>query len=132
MWDEFQISLGMTQMKSRLTGLTLATVLVIASSVPGFAEDAAAPAAPTAPAATQPEAPPPSLPRPSLAPKTAEPAAPPVAEDPAPRRNRRYAHRYDRRYGYYRTGYWEPFPIYWPHLYHSRIHWNRMPWVFPF
>jgi hypothetical protein len=122
----------MTEMKTHFTGLAVATLLVLGPTLPGYAEDAApnAPTAPTTtqpPAATQTEAPPPSVPRPSLAPKTAEPASPPAAE-PAPPRHRRYAHRHHRRHGYYRTAYWEPFPIYWPHFYRGRIHWNRIPW----
>ena len=114
-------------MKSHFTGLTVAALLVIGATLPGYAEDAAAP---TAPAATQPEAPSASVPRPSLVPKTAEPA--PVADETPPPRDRRYAHRRHWQYGYYRTAYWEPFPIYWPHLYHSRFHWSRIPWIFPF
>ena len=117
-------------MKSHFTGLAVATLIVF-GTLPGYAEDAAAPKAPAAPA-TQTEAPPPSVPRPSLAPKTAEPASPPAAADPAPRRHHRYAHRHWRRYGYYRTAYWEPFPIYWPHYYRHRIRWNRIPWAFNF
>src|SRR4030081_2754355 len=123
----------MTSMKTPFTGLAVAAVLVIAPALPGYAEDAAAPRATPAPttaqtpASAQPEAPLPSVPRPSLAPKTAEPASPPVAAEPARRPQRRYAHRY-RRYGTYRAAYWEPFPIYWPHFYRSRIHWNRIPW----
>src|SRR3977135_2935768 len=117
----------MTHMKTHFTGLAVVALLVIAPTLPGHAQDAAASKAPAAPAttqtpaATQTEAPPPSVPRPSLAPKTAEPASPPAAADPAPRRHRRYAHRHYRRYSY-----WEPFPVYWPHFYRSRIHWNRM------
>jgi hypothetical protein len=128
----------MTNMKGHFTGLAVAALLVaIGATLPGHAEDAAAPKATTAPAAAQTpaatpaEAPPPSVPRPSLAPKTAEPASPPVAEEAAPR-HRRYAHRHWHRYGYYRTAYWEPFPIFWPHIYHNRVHWSRMPWIFPF
>ena len=118
-------------MKAHFTGLAVAALLAIGATLPGHAEDAAA--APAAPAAAQTpaEAPPPSVPRPSLVPKTAEPASPPVTEEPAPR-HRRYAHRHWRRYGYYRTAYWEPFPIFWPHIYHNRIHWSRTPWIFPF
>ncbi len=113
-------------MKTQLTGLAVAALLVIGSTLPGYAEDAPAPAAPAAPAATQTEAPA-SVARPSIVPKTTEPASAPVADDqPAPR-HRRYA-RQHWRYGYYRTAYWEPFPIYWPHFYHSRIHWNRISW----
>jgi hypothetical protein len=119
-------------MKLHFTGLALIALLVIGPTLPGFAEDAAVPAAPAAPAAAQTGAPPSSVPRPSLAPKTAEPASPPVGAEPAPRQPRRYAHRHYRRYGYYRTAYWEPFPIYWPHFYRSRIHWGRMPWMFNF
>ena len=25
-----------------------------------------------------------------------------------------------------------PFPIYWPHFYHNRVHWNRIPWLLRF
>jgi hypothetical protein len=119
----------MTFMKSHLTGLAAASLLVIGSILPGDAEDTAAPKAPAAPAttqtpaATQTEAPPASVPRPALAPKTAEPASPPADAEPAPRHHRRYAHPHYRRYAY-----WEPFPIYWPHFYRSRIHWNRISW----
>jgi hypothetical protein len=116
-------------MKTHLTGLTIAGWLVIASILPGHAEDAAAP---EAPAATQPAAPPPSVPRPSLVPDAAEPAAAPSSSDAEPARHhiRRYAHHH--RYGYYRAAYWEPFPIYFPHLYHNRIHWSRVAWIFHF
>jgi len=115
-------------MKPHFTGFAVAALLVIAPTLPGYAEDAAAPATTQTPAATQTDAPPPSVPRPSLAPKTAEPTSPPADAAPAPRQYRRYAHRHHRRYGYYRTAYWEPFPIYWPHFYRNRIHWNRTPW----
>ena len=112
-------------MKSHLTGLAVAALLVIGPTLSGHAEDAA-PREPAAPAAAQADAPPSSVPRPSLAPKAAEPASTPVAAEPAPRQ-RRYAHRHWRRYAY-----WEPFPIYWPHFYRSRIHWSRIPWAFNF
>src|SRR5450631_14854 len=133
----FQNKYGMTEMKSRFTGLALAGLLVVAAALPGYAEDAAAPKAPAAPATSTPaapqtEAPPPSVPRPSLAPKTAEPASPPAAAEPAPRRHRRYTHRHWRRYGYYRNAYWEPFPIYFPHFYRHRIRWSRIPWMLNF
>jgi|SRR5450755_4070117 hypothetical protein len=120
-------------MKSHFTGLAFAALLVAASALPGYAEDAAAPtAAPAAPAAaTQTEAPPASVPRPSLAPKTVEPASPPLAAEPTPNQ-RRYAHRHWRRSGYYRSAYWQPFPIYLPHFYRSRIHWGSIPWAFNF
>jgi hypothetical protein len=117
-------------MKPHFTGVAVAALLVIGFTFPGFAEDAVPPA-PQNPAA-QTDAPPPSVPRPSIVPKTAEPASPPAAAtEPAPRQGR-YAHRRWRGYGTYRTVYWEPFPIYWPHLYRNRIHWNRIPWIFHF
>jgi len=127
----------MTYMKSYFTGLAVAALLVTGSVFPGYAEDAAAPATP---AATPSEAPPQSVPRPSLAPKAAEPVTAPAANktaepnaknvsDERPR-HRRYARRH--RYGYYRTAYWQPFPIYWPHIYRSGLHWNRIPWAFRF
>jgi hypothetical protein len=122
----------MTEMKIQMTGLALAALLTVGSALPGFAEDAAP--AKSAPVMADPppaktEAPT-SVPRPSLAPKTAEPAQAPAPEtEAAPRAHRRYAHR--RHWGY-RTAYWEPFPIYWPHMYHHRIHWNRIPWMFRF
>jgi hypothetical protein len=107
--------------------IAAALLLVIGPTLPGHAEDT--PNAAPAPAASQTEAPPPSVARPSLAPKTAEPASVSAAADPAPRR---HSHRQHRRYGYYRSAYWEPFPIYWPHFYRHRMHWNRIPWAFHF
>jgi hypothetical protein len=121
----------MIEMKTHFTGLAVAALLIVGSALPSFAEDAAAPSTPAAPTAAQTEAPPLSVPRPSLVPKTAAPASPTADAEPLPPPHRRYAHHH-RRYGYYRTAYWEPFPIYWPHLYHNRIHWNRTPWVFRF
>ena len=117
-------------MKSHLTGLAVAALLVIGPTLSGHAEDAA-PRETAAPAAAQADAPPSSVPRPSLAPKAAEPASPEATTDTPPS-PRHFAHRHYRRYGYYHTAYWEPFPIYWPHLYRHRIHWNRIPWMFPF
>jgi hypothetical protein len=124
----------MTNMRSYFTGIAVAALLVIGPTFPGYAEDAAPPAA------SQTE-PPPSVPRPSLAPKAAEPAAAPAtgkATEPDAKstsderpRHRRYAHRYHR-YGYYRTAYWEPFPVFWPHVYRSRVYWNRIPCAFHF
>ena len=117
-------------MKQHFTGFAVAALLVSGFALPTLAaEDAPAPAAP---AAAPTEAPPPSVPRPSIMPKTAEPAPAPVAAaEPAPR-HRRHAHRRWRGYGAYRTAYWEPFPIFWPHLYHNRIHWSRVPWIVRF
>jgi hypothetical protein len=120
----------MIAMKSHFTGLAIAALLVVGPILPGHAEDA--PRDSVAPAATQAEAPPPSVPRPSLVPKAAEPASAETTAEPAPSSQRRYAHRHTPRWGTYRTAYWEPFPIYWPHLYHHRIHWNRVPWIFQF
>jgi hypothetical protein len=112
-------------MKSPFAGLAVAVLLVIAPTLPGHAEDATTPAAPAT--ANQTEPPPASVPRPSLAPKTAEPAPAPEAADSTPPRHRRHAHRHWRRYAY-----WEPFPIFFPHLYHNRIRWYRIPWAFNF
>lgn len=122
-------------MKTHFTGFTLAALLMVGLTLPGRAEDATTPAAP--PAAAQKEAAPPSVPRPSIAPKAADPAASApapaaAATEPEPAPHRRYAHRHWHRYGYYHTAYWEPFPIYWPHFYHSRVHWGRIPWFFSF
>jgi hypothetical protein len=122
----------MISMKTHFTGFAVAALLAIAPTLPGHAQDAAAPKPDAAPAASQNEAAPPNVARPSIAPKTAEPAAAPVAAEPAARPKRRYAHRSYRRYGYYRTAYWQPFPIYWPHFHRNRIHWNRIPWIFRF
>jgi hypothetical protein len=127
----------MIDMKPHFTGLAVAALIVIGSNLPGYAEDAAAPTTPAAPAtvqtpAAQPETPPASVARPSLAPKAAEPAPAPVADEPPQRPHRRYAHRRWHRWGYYRTAYWEPFPIFWPHFYHNRIRWGRIPWAFRF
>jgi hypothetical protein len=122
----------MIEMKSYFTGFAVAALLAVGPTLPGYAEDA--PAAP----AVKTEAPP-SVARPSIVPKATEPASPPVAgktaepdantvPDERPR-HRHYAHRHHWRYGYYyRTAYWEPFPIFWPHFYRHRIHWNRIPW----
>jgi hypothetical protein len=127
----------MTLMKSYFTGLAIAALLVTGLTLPGYAEDTAAPAATAAP---QSEAPPASVPRPSIVPKTAAPASAPAASktaepdatSTADEQPQRTARRHHRRYGYYRTAYWEPFPIYWPHLYRHRIQWNRIPWAFRF
>jgi hypothetical protein len=122
-------------MKTSFTGLAVAALLVggasLGSTLPGFAEDAPAPqTAKEAAAPAQADAPSGAVPRPSIVPKTAEPAPTADAEPAAPR-HRRYAH-YRHRYGYYRTAYWEPFPIMWPHFYHNRVHWNRIPWFVRF
>jgi hypothetical protein len=115
-----------THFTGLVTGLAVAAVLMIGPSLPGYAEDAARPDAPQAPAPT--EAPPASVPRPSLVPKTEQPAPPPAAAETAPSPHGRYAHRHHRRYGYYRTAYWEPFPLYLPHFDRNRMHWTRVRW----
>jgi hypothetical protein len=99
-----------------------------AAAAPAVEAAPATEAAATPPAA-QADAPSGAVPRPSIVPKTSEPAA---DAEPAAPRHRRYAHYRHHRYGYYRTAYWEPFPIMWPHFYHNRVHWNRIPWFVRF
>jgi len=123
-WPIFisRILFGMADMRARSLGLAFAAILLLGRTVPGHAENAASKPAAT-PAAARTPAPteaPASVPRPSIAPKTAEPAA--AAEEARPRRQRRTARHY-RRYAS-----WQPFPIYWPHYYRHRIHWNRISW----
>ena len=115
-------------MKNYFMGFAAAAALVAAMSLPAHAEDAPA----TATAPTQ-AAPAPTQATPSEAkPATADVARPsrvpkadavPDASTEAPRPHRRYA-----RHHYHRYAYWEPFPVYLPHLYHNRIIWNRVPW----
>jgi hypothetical protein len=119
----------MIAMTTAFKSFAAAAVLLAASQLPVHAEDA--PAATTAPAATQgtnqgtaapaDNSKPALVPRPSIAPKTTE-AAPEAAGDASQRRHRRTARHY-RRYAN-----WEPFPIYFPHVYHHRLVWNRMRW----
>ncbi|WP_426440829.1 hypothetical protein [Bradyrhizobium genosp. P] len=114
-------------MRKQLTGIAIAALLTISSSLARaddapVAKDAAAPAAAAA-APAQGETPA-SVPRPSIVPKAAEEASPqPAAAEPVPRRHRRYAHRHYRRYAY-----WEPFPIFWPHFHRHHISWSRISW----
>ena len=103
-------------------GFAAAAVLVAACNFPAYAEDA--PAATTAPAPTQAapsETKPGDVARPALVPKATD--ATPDANTEAPRHHRRYARHHYRHYAY-----WEPFPVYFPHLYHNRIIWNRASW----
>jgi hypothetical protein len=133
---------GITKMKKRLMGFAVAAALVAAHTLPSHAEDAT----PTPPAggATTPSAtpsePPVSVPRPSILPKTVEPSKPVVTEKPTTaekpvatdkpvvtdddtaRRHRRYARRH------WRYAYWQPFPVYWPHLSRSHFYWSRISW----
>jgi hypothetical protein len=100
-----------------------AALLLAASCLPVHAEDA--PAATTPPSAAAPsDAKPAAVPRPSIAPKATDEAtdAAPATSSEAPRRHRRAGYRY-RHYAY-----WQPFPIYFPHLYRHHIVWNRYPW----
>ena len=118
-------------MKTHIAGLAVAALLVAGPTLTAFAEDAATtPTPPVGAAATTKPDTPPSVPRPAIVPKTAERASTPAATEAAPR-HRRYAHRRRHR-GYYRTAYWEPFPIWWPHFHHNRIHWTRIPWLINF
>jgi hypothetical protein len=114
-------------MKMHIAGFAAAALLLATTSLPGHAEDAPAagtPPAQAAPAQTTPtDAKPAAVPRPSIAPKATEAAPSDATAEPAPRQHRRHA-----RYHYRRYAYWEPFPIYFPHLYRSRIVWNRVPW----
>lgn len=136
-------------MKTPLVGLAIATLLTVGSTLPGFAEDAPPPAdtpaaTTAAPAAAPTDATPGVAPRPSIlykrndpkaaGPKADEPktAEQPAADAPPPRHRRHYAHRHHHYWGNYRYAYWEPFPIFLPHLYHNRIHWSRIPWLFRF
>ena len=122
-------------MKSHLTGFAVAALLMLGPILPCHAEEP--PAAPASPAATPTEPPPPSVPRPSIVPKSAEPksaepTSPSAATEPTPLPRPRVAHRRYRHWGIYHTAYWGPFPIYWPHFHHYRIHWARIPWVLHF
>jgi hypothetical protein len=115
----------MIEMRKHFTGLAIAALLAVAPALPGHAEDAAPPPAAAAPAQATPAAPPASVPRPSIVPKTAEPASAPAAEDAAPVRHRHYARHHYRHYAY-----WEPFPVFLPHLYRHRIYWSRISWFY--
>jgi hypothetical protein len=127
-------SKGMTEMRVRYLAISTAALMAVAATEFSARADDTAPATPatppattTAPPATT-DTPPVNVPRPSILPKTtdksAEPVAPQAGDESAPRPHRHhYAHRRHWRYAY-----WEPFPVYWPHIYHSRIYWNRIPW----
>jgi hypothetical protein len=123
----------MTHMKRHFSTAVAAALFLTAASLAAKAEDAAPPAAsPAAPAAVPAESAPANVARPSIVPKTNDTAAKPDATvkpqadaEPAPRRHRRWARRH------YRYAYWEPFPIYFPHLTrHHGIYWSRIPWFF--
>ena len=111
-------------MTNNLKGIAAAVLPLAAFNVPCRAEDA--PATPPAAAQTTQDgskAPPADVPRPSITAKSTDTATPDNISEPAPRHRRHYAHRYYRHYAY-----WEPFPIFFPHLYHNRIVWNRVSW----
>jgi hypothetical protein len=124
---------GVIEMRVRYLALSAATLMLMAATDLSARADDTAPAAPQAPPATTApppatsDAPPANVPRPSIVPqstdKGAEPVAPQTSDDTTPRRHRHYAHRRHLRYAY-----WEPFPVYWPHIYRGRIYWNRIPW----
>lgn len=105
-------------------GIAAPALLLAVLNVPCRAEDA--PATPPA-AAAQPaqdtKSTPSDIPRPSITAKLTDTTAPGATSEPAPRHRRHDTHRYYRHYAY-----WEPFPIYLPHLYHNRILWNRVSW----
>ena len=108
-------------MKTRSLGIAFAALLAFAP-VRGSAQDAASPAssANTTSPATSPGEAPPSVPRPSILPKSEEVA--PAAEA-QPRKVRRYARKHHRHYAY-----WEPFPLYIPHLHRHHVSWRRLAW----
>ena len=120
-------------MNACFKGFAAAALLCATFSLPVYAEDApAATASPAASTSTQ-AAPtqatpneatpaPSTVPRPALVPKATD-ATTDATTEPAPRRHRHYA-----RYHYRRYAYWEPFPIFFPHLYRSHIVWNRVRW----
>ncbi|MEH2491860.1 hypothetical protein [Bradyrhizobium sp. AZCC 2230] len=112
-------------MKTQAFGIAVATLFLTVSTLPSRADDTStAPSSAPAAAPAQAAQPPESVPRPAIVPKTAEPVAPQATTEPAPRAPpRRYVHRHHRRYAY-----WQPFPVYWPHVYRSHIVWNRIPW----
>jgi hypothetical protein len=118
-------------MKMIYTRLTVATLLLAATYAPSHGEDAVAPPPSVPPAESAPNsqtdmpssgAPRASpVPRPSIVRKIADTT--PAQPTDAVRPYRRHA---DRRYQRY--AYWEPFPLYLPHLYHQRVSWSRIRW----
>ncbi|WP_156927589.1 hypothetical protein [Bradyrhizobium sp. Tv2a-2] len=124
-------------MRVRHLAISAAALMAMAASELSARADDTAPTTPAAPATTTgapaatTETPPVNVPRPSILPKTTdktadqgtEPVTPQASDDSARRPRHHYAHRRHWRYAY-----WEPFPIYWPHIYHSRVYWNRIPW----
>lgn len=110
-------------MKTRSLGIAFAALLAFAP-VRGSAEGTANAAAPAnaATPASGPSDRPASVPRPSIVPRTVEGAVP-MTTDAKPRKARRYARKQYRQYAY-----WEPFPLYIPHLHRHNISWRRLAW----
>lgn len=106
-------------MKTYFRSFAAAALLIAATSLPGYAEDAAPAATTPSPAASAPAE---TTPTQAQPPKAAD-ATPDATSEPTAHHRRHYAHRHHWRYAY-----WEPFPVFWPHVYHSRIVWNRVPW----
>jgi hypothetical protein len=127
-------SKGMIEMRARYLAISTAALMAMAATEFSARADDTAPTTPAAPATTTAtpsaatDAPPVNVPRPSIVPKSAdkgtEPTTPQTSEDTTPRPRRHYV----RRHHWRRYAYWEPFPIYWPHLYRNHIYWNRIPW----
>jgi hypothetical protein len=115
----------MIAMTDNLKGIAAAALLLAALNSPCRAEDAATTPPAAAAQTTQGDAKsaPADVRRPSITAKSTDTTAPDATSEPAPRHRRHYAHRYYRHYAY-----WEPFPIFFPHLYHNRIVWNRVSW----
>jgi hypothetical protein len=115
----------MIAMTNNLKGIAAAALLLAALNAPCRAEDAAAqpPAAATQTTQGDAKSAPADVQRPSITEKSTDTTAPHAASEPAPRHRRHYAQRYYRHYAY-----WEPFPLFFPHLYHNRIVWNRVSW----
>ncbi len=105
-------------MKDFFKGFAAAAVLVAAFNYPVHAEDAS-PSTTAPPSEAKPA--PADVPRPALVPKATD--ATQDTNTDAPRHQRRYARHHYRHYAY-----WEPFPVYFPHLYRNRIVWNRISW----
>ena len=80
-YRKYFLTRRMIRMKTSLTGAAVAALLVLGSTLPGFAEDPPAPQTPAAqpapatPPAAQTEAPSSAVPRPAIVPKAAEPRA---------------------------------------------------------
>jgi len=120
-------------MKTPIYGLALAALLAVAPAFAGHAEDATTPPPQTETPAqtqtqttTQAQSPPVSVARPAIVPQATElPPSRDAAAGTAPPQQGHSARRRDRGY----ASFWQPFPIYVPHLYRNRIVWSRLPWL---